>query len=250
MRVRAIVSQKGGVGKTSLVQNLGAELAILGQKICIIDFDPQSNLTIGYGLDPGEQRLTITHTLRDPEQTPNAIVNVRPGLDLIPANLDLASAELEFVKDFINRNYRLKKVIGQLAGYDFILIDGPPSLGFFTINALFAANEIIVPLQVQAYAYKAIDQLLAIVQEVKAVHPNLSLTGITLTMHDSRNALTGTIEDAARSRFEDLVYQTIIPVNVRVAEAPLSGESVGEYEPSSKGAEAYKALAKEVLERG
>lgn len=248
-RTIAVVSQKGGVGKTSLVQNLGAELALMGQRTLLVDFDPQSNLTIGWGLDPGEERLTIYNAMVDPEQTPNCVVNLRPDLDLIPANLDLAGAELAFIQDFINRNNKLKKALSPLDSYDLILIDGPPSLGFFTINAMIASSEILLPLQVQAYAYKALDQLLSIMQEIREIHPKLTLGGIVLTMYDSRNALTGTIEDMVRQRFDDMVFNAVIPVNVRIAEAPLDGISIGEYEPNSKGAEAYRTLAEEVISR-
>lgn len=247
-KIIAIVSQKGGVGKTSLVQNLGAELARAGQRILQVDFDPQSNLTIGWGLDPGQDRPTIYDALSRPDKAADSIINLRQNLDLIPANLDLSGAELEFASDYINRNNRLKKVLTELYGYDMILIDGPPSLGFFTINALFAATEIIIPLQTHFYAFRAIDQLFAIIDKVSEVHRGLSLTGIVLTMYDSRNALTSTVEDAARRRFGDLVYKTVIPVNIRIAEAPLDGVSIGEYEEDSKGAMAYKALAGEVLD--
>jgi chromosome partitioning protein len=246
-RTIAVVSQKGGVGKTSLVQNLGAELAQNGRKVLLVDFDPQSNLTIGWGLDPGDGRATIYNALSEPGETAGCIVNLRQNLDLIPANLDLAGAELAFVSDFINRNNKLKKALDTLSGYDILLIDGPPSLGFFTINALMAASEILLPLQVQAYAYKALDQLLEIVDEVREIHSELILSGIVLTMYDVRNALTTTVEEMTRERFGDLVHQTVIPVNVRIAEAPLSGVSIGEYEANSKGAQAYRSLAQEVL---
>jgi chromosome partitioning protein len=246
-RIIAVVSQKGGVGKTSLVQNLGAELAQLGTKVLLVDFDPQSNLSIGWGIDPGDERPTIYHALNEPTRTAETIINLRPQLDLIPANLDLAGAELAFIQDFINRNNKLKKALDTLSGYDLILIDGPPSLGFFTVNALFAANEILLPLQTQVYAYKALDQLFEIVNDIREVHQTLAFTGIVLTMYDSRNSLTTTVEEMARQRFGELVYQTVVPVNVRIAEAPLDGQPIGEYEPDSKGAEAYRALAREVL---
>lgn len=249
-RIFAVVSQKGGVGKTSLVQNLGAELARAGHRVLLVDFDPQSNLTTGWGLDPGIAPGTVYDAMSQPEEAEETIVNLRQGLDLIPANLDLAGAELAFI-NAIDRNTRLRKALQPVIDdYDIVLVDGPPSLGFFTVNALAAANEIVIPLQVHPYAYKAVDQLLTIVQQVQEINPDLRLTGIALTMYDRRNSLTAAIEDAARQRFGELVFQTVIPINVRVAEATLDGISVGEYEAMSAGAQAYEALAKEVMERG
>ena len=249
-RIFAVVSQKGGVGKTSLVQNLGAELARAGHRVLLVDFDPQSNLTTGWGLDPGTAPGTVYDAMSEPREARETIVALRPRLDLIPANLDLAGAELAFI-NAIDRNTRLHKALQPVAAdYDMVLVDGPPSLGFFTVNALAAADEIVIPLQVHPYAYKAMDQLLTIVEQVQEINPRLRLTGITLTMYDRRNSLTAAIEDAARQRFGALVFETVVPINVRVAEATLDGISVGEYEGTSAGAQAYEALAKEVIERG
>lgn len=245
-RIIAVVSQKGGVGKTSLVQNLGAELARQGQITLLVDLDPQSNLTTGWGIDPGADRPTIYEALVDPERTEESILELRPDLYIIPANLDLAGAEMAFVNS-IDRNSRLRKALDTVSHYfDIILIDGPPSLGFFTVNALVAATEILIPLQVHPYAYKALDQLLEIVEQVREINQDVVLGGILLTMYDRRNSLTAAIEDAARQRFDGLVFKTVIPINVRVAEATLDGISVGEFEPSSSGAQAYRALAQEV----
>ena len=249
-RIMAIVSQKGGVGKTSLAQNLGAELANQGQLTLLVDLDPQSNLTTGWGIDPGEDRYTVYDAMSDPKHSPNTMLEIRPNLYLMPANLDLAGAELAFINE-IDRNTKLRKALAPIAHhFDYILIDGPPSLGFFTVNALAAASEILIPLQVHPYAYKALDQLMSIVAKVEEINPSLSLSGITLTMYDQRNSLTAAIEDAARKRFPGSVFRTVIPINVRIAEATLDGISVGEYEASSSGARAYQALAKEVIERG
>lgn len=249
-RIVAVVSQKGGVGKTSLVQNLGAALARSGRWTLLVDFDPQSNLTTGWGLDPGEDRLTVYDAMTDPESTAQCVTPLRDHLDLLPANLDLAGAELAFIQT-VDRNYKLRKALAPVAdAYDIILVDGPPSLGFFTVNALAAANEVIVPLQVHPYAYKAIDQLLSIVVQVQDINADLTLTGFVLTMYDRRNSLTGAIEDTVRQRFTDMVFKTAIPINVRIAEATLEGVSVREYEESSAGARAYAALAEEMIERG
>jgi len=249
-RIMAIVSQKGGVGKTSLVQNLGAELARQGQMTLLVDLDPQSNLTTGWGVDPYEERFTIYDAMINPEQATSCVMEIRPNLYLMPANLDLAGAELAFI-NAIDRNTKLRKALAPIAShFDFILIDGPPSLGFFTVNALAAATEILIPLQVHPYAYKALDQLMGIVEQVTEINPSLSLGGIVLTMYDQRNSLTSAIEEAARQRFPQLVFNTVVPINVRIAEATLDGVSVGEYEASSSGAQAYRALALEVLDYG
>ena len=248
-RIVAVVSQKGGVGKTSLVQNLGAELAAVGQRTLLVDFDPQSNLTTGWGIDPDGDQPTIYDAMTTPETAPGCVLNLRPRLDLIPANLDLAGAELAFI-NAIDRNSKLSKALAPVAvDYDVILVDGPPSLGFFTVNALVAADEMIIPLQVHPYAYKAVDQLLTIVEQVQDINPRLRMTGFVLTMYDRRNSLTGAIEDAARRRFDGLVFDTVIPINVRIAEATLDGVSVGEYEAGSTGAAAYRALAEEAIDR-
>lgn len=249
-RIVAVVSQKGGVGKTSLVQNLGAELALAQQRVLLVDFDPQSNLTTGWGIDPMTARGTVYDAMTDPETAVNTLIEIRPNLYLMPASLDLAGAELAFI-NAIDRNSKLRKAIAPIAHYfDIILIDGPPSLGFFTVNALAAANEILIPLQVHPYAYKAIDQLLGIVEQVAEINPSLELTGIVLTMYDQRNSLTSAIEDAARRRFNGRVFKTVIPINVRIPEATLDGLSVGEYESGSRGAEAYRNLAVEVAANG
>jgi chromosome partitioning protein len=246
-RIIAIVSQKGGVGKTSLVQNLGSELALAGIKVLIVDFDPQSNLTTGWGFDPGANRNTIYDCLADSSITKEAILPVRNNLDLISANLDLAAAEMAYI-NAIDRNTRLRKALGTVSNdYDVIMIDSPPSLGFFTVNALSAATDYMIPLQVHPYAYKATDQLLAIVDQVKEINPNLQLMGMVLTMYDKRNSLTDAIEAAARNQFGEAVFNSVIPINVRIPEATLDGVSVGEYEQNSSGAIAYRNLAQEVI---
>lgn len=246
-RIIAIVSQKGGVGKTSLVQNLGAELALAGINVLTVDFDPQSNLTTGWGFDPGADRYTIYDCLADPSITKEAVLPVRKNLDLLTANLDLAGAEMAYINS-IDRNTRLRKTLAAVTNeYDVIMVDSPPSLGFFTVNALSAATDYMIPLQVHPYAYKATDQLLAIVEQVKEINPNLQLMGIVLTMYDRRNSLTDAIEEAARSRFGNAVFNTVVPINVRIPEATLDGVSVGEYEENSSGAVAYRNLAQEVI---
>lgn len=249
-RIVAIVSQKGGVGKTSLAQNLGAELAIAGKKVLLVDFDPQSNLTTGWGFDPGEERPTIYEAMLDHDRVQACIVHRQQNLDLIPGNLDLAGAERQFTGDF-DRNSKLKDALASITDrYDFILIDCPPSLGFYTANALVAATEVIVPMQCQFYAFKMLDPLLELVQQAQKVNPRLRVSAIVPTMHDVRNSLTAPVEEAARDKFGKLVTKTVIPVNIRIADAPLHGIPVGEHDTRSKGAQAYRELAQEVLRRG
>ena len=248
MKIYAVASQKGGVGKTSLVQNLGYELAQAGKKILLIDFDPQSNLTMGFGVDPGELEHTIYTALVEPETTSKSILNVRNNLDVIPASLDLAGAELAFAGAILDGYSKLSGVMSEISGYDLILIDCPPTLGFFTINALAAATDVLIPLQTHAYAYKAIDQLLPIIEQVRSrANPNLALSGIVLTLFDVRNNLSIAVADEARGRFNGLVFENVVPVNVRVAESPLDGKAVAEIDPESRGSVAYRELAKELL---
>ena len=248
-RIMAIVSQKGGVGKTSLAQNLGAELAAQGQLTLLVDLDPQSNLTTGWGVDPYQPRLTTYDAMTDPEQSVQTMLELRPNLYLMPANLDLAGAELAFI-NAIDRNTKLRKALAPIAHhFDIILLDGPPSLGFFTVNALAAATEILIPLQVHPYAYKALDQLMGIVDQVGEINPSLRLSGIVMTMYDQRNSLTSAIEDAARQRFPDVVFDTVIHRNTKLGEAPSYGESIINYDVNSRGASNYLSLAKEVIDK-
>jgi chromosome partitioning protein len=240
----AVVSHKGGTGKTSLVQNLAHELA--RQRVLIVDLDPQSNLTLGCGLDPAEERPTVFHAMVEPTETARAVVHLG-RFDLLPANLDLALAEQRFA-GFYDRNDKLKDALAPMAAsYDYILIDGPPNLGFFAFNALTAANSALVPLQCQPYAYRALDSTLQLIQLVQKGNSALYLRSIVLTMYDKRVSLTRSVENMARSRFGPLVAQTVIPVNVAIAEATLDGAPVADYAPQSAGAQAYGALAQELF---
>jgi chromosome partitioning protein len=246
-RIIAVVSHKGGTGKTSLVQNVGAEFAKSGERVLLIDFDPQSTLTMGCGLDPTEDRQTIYHAMTRPDDTAEIVVSF-PSLDLLAANLDLAFAEQQFSGTF-DRNDKLKDILSVIQDrYRYILIDSPPSLGFFAFNALMAANEVIVPLQCQPYAYKMLYSTLQLVELVKKTNADLRLRAIVLTMYDRRLTLTKSVEGAARKRYGSLVAQTAIPTNVSIAEATLDGVPVAEYAPNSTGARAYRALAKELTD--
>lgn len=249
-RIIAAVSQKGGVGKTSFVQNVGAELAQAGHQVLLIDFDPQANLTIGWGLDPADDRPTIYKAMLEPAQSQRCIVQIRAHLDLIPADLDLAGAERQFAGDF-DRNDKLRDTLTSIQGrYQFILIDCPPSLGFYTANALIAATEAVIPLQCQFYAFKMLDPVLALIEQARKGNTQLKVSAIVPTMFDLRNSLSEPVVNAARERFGDLITRTIIPVNVRIADAPIHGLSVSEHDPKSTGANAYRKLAEELVNRG
>lgn len=240
----AVVSHKGGVGKTTLVQNLGHELARRG-RVLLVDLDPQANLTIGCGLDPGVERPTIYHAMSDPAQTAAAVVPLTTGA-LLPANLDLALAEQRFA-GFYDRNDKLKDALATVQGqFAYVLIDSPPNLGFFAFNALTAATHALIPLQCQPYAYRALDNTLQLIRLVQKGNPALQLKRIVLTMVDRRLTLTRSVENAVRERFGALVAQSVIPLNVTVAEATLDGVAVAHYAPGSAGALAYQALAEEL----
>lgn len=248
--IYAVISQKGGVGKTSLVQNVGAELAAAGRPTLLVDYDPQSNLTTGWGLDPDAERPTIYDAMLDPDQTARCVVNLRPHLDIIPSNLNLAGAELQFAGDF-DRNGKLKAALANVAGrYTFILIDTPPSLGFYVGNALVAAQRVVIPLQCQYYALKALQPVFDIVKRAQAVNQGLHVYAIVPTMYDARNSLSEPVVQSARTQYTKLVTRSIIPVNVRIADSPIHGLPVREHDPHSSGATAYAEVAKELFTDG
>lgn len=243
-KIIAIVSHKGGTGKTSLVQNVGHAL---GQRarVLLVDFDPQSNLTIGSGIEPGEERLTVFHALHESADTAAAIIQ-QSHYDLLPANLDLALAEQQFAAHY-DRNNKLQDAIRVVQNnYDYVLIDSPPSLGFFAFNVLTAATDVLIPLQCQPYALRAVDSTLKLVNLVGKNNRDLAVKAIVLTMYDRRVALTKSVETAARGRFGTLIPNTTIPVNVAIAEAGLVGLPVAAYAASSTGAKAYSNLTEEL----
>lgn len=244
-QIVAVISHKGGTGKTSLVQNLAHELA-QERRVLAVDLDPQSNLTIGSGLDLLQERATVLDAMNRPQEIPGAIVST-DSYDLLPADLDLALADQHFAGHY-DRNDKLKDALEQVADrYDLILIDGPPNLGFFAFNALTAATHALVPLQCQPYAFRALDGTLQLIELVRKGNRELHLQAIVLTMYDRRVTLTASVEAAARQRFGPLVPQTVIPVNVAIAEATLDGVPVAVYDPRSTGAAAYRELAKELF---
>lgn len=243
----AFANQKGGVAKTTTCLNLGAALAARGRRVLLVDLDPQANLTLGLGRDPYKQQYTTYDVLLNADRSAEfAVTSAGDNLDLIPATIDMAAAELELAGK-IGRELLLREALAQLReSYDYILIDPPPSLGLFTLNALVAASEVIIPLQVHIYALRGVAQLQQTIKLVQKLNPQLRIGGIVCTMVDRRNNLSQVVEDEIREKFGALVYQTVIPANIKLAEAPASGTSILAYDPASAGAKAYVALAEEV----
>jgi len=250
-QVIAIVNQKGGVGKTTTSVNLAAFLATQQHKVLMIDIDPQGNATTGVGFDKKSQQATIYDVLINSVPIEQAIQDSgRPGLTICPANIDLAGAEVELV-NMVQREHRLKAALKNIRSqYDFILMDCPPSLGLLTLNALTAADGVIVPIQGEFYALEGLTQLMETISLVKkGLNPRLGIFGVVVTMFDARTQLSHQVAHEVRRYFGDKVFRTIIPRNVRLSEAPSYGKSILEYDPRSKGAECYNSLAKEVARR-
>ena len=250
-RILAIANQKGGVGKTTTTINLATALAAVGQAVLIVDLDPQANATTGLGLPPKGDRynaydlLVGAATLAETAQK-----TIVPGLDIIPTTVDLAGAEIELV-GLERREYRLRDAIeGQCGAWDFVLIDCPPSLGLLTLNALTAAEAVLVPLQCEYYALEGISHLIRTIERVKNnFNQKLEVQGVVLTMFDKRNTLSTAVADDARRFFGNKVYETVIPRNVRVSEAPSFGKPVLLYDLHCAGSQAYVHLAGEVIRR-
>jgi chromosome partitioning protein len=247
----AIANQKGGVGKTTTAVNLGAALALLGQVVLVVDIDPQGNASTGLGIDHSVRTTTTYNVIMSGADIREAIQTTEvSGLSAIPSTIDLAGAEIELVSQFSREN-RLRKALESIQDeYDFVLLDCPPSLGLLTVNALTAADELIVPIQCEYYALEGLGQLLKNVRLVQQnVNPGLRLSGIVMTMFDARTKLADQVIDEVRAYFGSRVYDTIIPRTVRLSEAPGFGKPISLYDPSSKGALAYKWLAEEVVAR-
>jgi chromosome partitioning protein len=244
----AVVNQKGGVGKTTTTINVAAQLAEKGM-VLLVDLDPQGNATSGLGVPKEEAKITTYDVLCRATSLADAVLESHVAqLFVLPATADLAGAEVELVGQ-AQREFALQKVL-QSAAYDYILIDCPPSLGLLTINALTAANQVFIPVQAEYYALEGLSQLLNTVQAVRgSTNPQLELLGIALTMFDKRNSLSEQVQVEVANYFGDKLFKTLIPRNVRLAEAPSYGRTIYEHDRWSKGARAYKALAKEVRDR-
>jgi chromosome partitioning protein len=249
-KVIALAMQKGGVGKTTTTLSLGVALAERGRKVLLIDIDPQANLTQGLGIDPSELEYSVYEVLLNPEQgSAFATRTTGVGVDVIPSALELAGAELELAGK-VGRELLLRKALRtSRAAYDYILIDPPPSLGIFSLNALAAAEFVLVPLQLHAYALKAMPQLEKTIELVREINSGLAIGGVVCTQADRRTNLSQVVEVEVRQHYGELVYTTVIPVNVKLAEAPTLGTPISRYAPSSAGAQAYAALAEEVEAR-
>ncbi len=245
----SIVNQKGGVGKTTTAVNMIASLGQKGKRVLLVDIDPQGNSTSGLGVDKRTLENSVYDVIINSTAAKDAIVKTEfKGVDLLPANMDLAGAELELV-DKKNRETRLKAGLAPLhEDYDFIFLDCPPSLGLITINALTASDTFLVPIQCEYYALEGLSQLLTTARQIKRLYnPYLDLEGVILTMYDGRLNLTQQVVEEVKKFFPKKVYETVIPRNVRLSEAPSFGQPVMYYDKSSKGANAYEALADEFL---
>jgi len=250
-KIIAIANQKGGVGKTTTSVNLAASLGVLEKKVLLIDADPQANATSGLGIDvesveKGTYQI-LEHTIA-PKET--IIKTSSPNVDIIPSHIDLVAIEIELV-DKDEREYMLKKVIGELTDdYDYILIDCAPSLGLLTLNALTASNSVIIPIQCEYFALEGLGKLLNTIKSVQKIHnKQLDIEGLLLTMYDSRLRLSNQVVEEVQKHFNEMVFKTIIQRNIRLSEAPSYGESIINYDASSKGATNYLSLAHEIIKK-
>ncbi|HEX2058594.1 MAG TPA: AAA family ATPase [Actinomycetota bacterium] len=251
-RVIAMANQKGGVGKTTTTISVGAALAELGHKVLVVDFDPQGGCALGLGIEPGALELSVYNALLDRScRTEDVVIGTSvAGMDLLPSNIDLSAAELMLVQE-VAREQSLSRALAPLRSrYDFILVDCPPSLGLLTINALTAADGVIVPLECEYYALRGMALLMDSIERVRdRLNPQLEIDGILATMYDGRTLHAREVLERVQEAFGDAVFQSIIKKTIRFAEAPVAGEPILRYAPTSTGSASYRALAKEVISR-
>lgn len=250
-RIIAVANQKGGVGKTTTAINLSAALAELGQKVLVMDVDPQGNTTSGFGLDKNELEKTIYELMLGEYNIEECIVkDVLDNLSILPSNVELAAAEIELI-GVDEKEYILKNAVAKIREeYDFVIIDCPPSLNMLTVNAMTTADTVLVPIQCEYYALEGLSQLLHTVNLVKErLNPTLEMEGVVFTMYDARTNLSLQVVENVKNNLNQTIYKTIIPRNVRLAEAPSHGIPINIYDPKSAGAEAYAMLADEVIKR-
>lgn len=249
-KVIAITNQKGGVGKTTTSINLAASLVKTQRKVLLIDMDPQGNATMGSGVDKASLEVSSYEIVIGIGEMKQAISTVAGGYDIVPANGELSGAEIELIS-LDRRESRLRRALESVsADYDYILIDCPPALNLLTVNALVAAEAVLIPMQCEYYALEGLTALVNTIKKVRqSLNPRLEIAGLLRTMYDPRNNLANEVSSQLRAHFGDKLYRTIIPRNVRLAEAPSYGKPVINYDPRSKGAEAYLALAGEMLRR-
>lgn len=248
-KIIAVTNQKGGVGKTTTAVNLSACLAYKGKRVLVVDCDPQGNATSGFGIDKDSITSSVYECLADAEKTKNAVMRTKYGnLSVIPSSPELSAAEIELASEE-NREYVLKKALDTIKEeYDYIIIDSPPALGMLSINIMTASNSVLVPIQCEYYALEGLTQLINSIRNVKKhSNPNLDIEGIVATMYDARTNLSGQVLDEVKKYFPDKVYETVIPRNIRLSEAPSFGEPIIRYDITSKGAEAYFELSKELM---
>lgn len=248
-KVISVTNQKGGVGKTTTSINLAAALVMRGKRILLIDMDPQGNASVGVGVDLTQVENTIYDLLLMETTAQEAIVSSDSGVDVLTANGDLAGAQVELLNE-IGRELRLQKALAPVqADYDYVFIDCPPALNVLTINALVASNSVMIPMQCEYFALEGLSALISTIRAIReTLNPKLKIEGLLRTMFDGRNSLSNEVSRQLQTHFGDKVYKTIVPRNVRLAEAPSYGEPVMSYAPNSKGAKAYLALANELLD--